>query len=75
YIPRPPNAFILFRASFVKANAVPQKLVKGSHASLSKIVGVVWKGMHADERARWEQAAVRALAEHRARYPDWRFRP
>jgi hypothetical protein len=75
YIPRPPNAFILFRASFVKAQAVPTKVVNGSHASLSKVVGHVWKAMDKEQRAHWEQAAVAALATHKERYPDWRFRP
>ena len=38
YIPRPPNAFILFRSSFIKSQQVPGK-VEGNHSTLSKIVG------------------------------------
>lgn len=38
YIPRPPNAFILFRSSFIKSQQVPGK-VEGNHSSLSKIIG------------------------------------
>lgn len=38
YIPRPPNAFILFRSSFIRSNQVPGK-VEGNHSTLSKIVG------------------------------------
>jgi hypothetical protein len=38
YIPRPPNAFILFRSSFIKSQQVPGK-VEGNHSTLSKIIG------------------------------------
>lgn len=39
YIPRPPNAFILFRSSFIRSQQVPEK-VEGNHSTLSKIIGV-----------------------------------
>jgi len=38
YIPRPPNAFILFRSSFIWSQQVPEK-VEGNHSTLSKIIG------------------------------------
>ena len=38
YIPRPPNAFILFRSSFIRSERVPGR-VEGNHSTLSKIVG------------------------------------
>lgn len=38
YIPRPPNAFILFRSSFIRSEHVPGK-VEGNHSNLSKIIG------------------------------------
>lgn len=38
YIPRPPNAFILFRSSFIRSQQVPGK-VEGNHSTLSKIIG------------------------------------
>jgi hypothetical protein len=37
--------------------------------------GKVWKTLPQAEREQWEKRAVQAQAEHRARYPDWRFRP
>lgn len=39
YIPRPPNAFILFRCAFIKEQNVPGK-VEGNHSRLSKIIGM-----------------------------------
>ncbi|KAI5984858.1 hypothetical protein EDD15DRAFT_2200989 [Pisolithus albus] len=74
YIPRPPNAFILFRSSFIKSQQVPEK-VEGNHSTLSKIIGKYWKTLSREEREVWEAKAVVAQAEHRRRYPDWRFRP
>lgn len=74
YIPRPPNAFILFRSSFIRSQQVPEK-VEGNHSTLSKIIGRYWKTLPKEEREKWEAKAVVAQAEHRRRYPDWRFRP
>ncbi|KAK6988101.1 hypothetical protein R3P38DRAFT_288258 [Favolaschia claudopus] len=74
YIPRPPNAFILFRSSFIRSQNVPGR-VEGNHSTLSKIIGKYWHALPPSERARWEDKARAAQAEHRRRYPDWRFRP
>ncbi|KAJ7679364.1 hypothetical protein DFH06DRAFT_1078842, partial [Mycena polygramma] len=74
YIPRPPNAFILFRSSFIRSQNVPGR-VEGNHSTLSKIIGRYWHALPPAERARWEDKARAAQAEHRRRYPDWRFRP
>ena len=38
YIPRPPNAFMLFRSDFVKKGKVPSH-IESNHGSLSKIAG------------------------------------
>ncbi|THH08825.1 hypothetical protein EW146_g8868 [Bondarzewia mesenterica] len=38
YIPRPPNAFILFRSSFIRSQQIPGK-IEGNHSTLSKIIG------------------------------------
>ena len=95
YIPRPPNAFILFRSSFIRAEHIPGN-IEGNHSALSKIIGTsrsailkygvcdskmrvhsgkCWKALPREEREIWEAKAVVAQAEHRKKYPDWRFRP
>ncbi|TFY57932.1 hypothetical protein EVJ58_g6722 [Rhodofomes roseus] len=74
YIPRPPNAFILFRSSFIRAEHIPGK-IEGNHSALSKIIGKYWKALPREEREVWEAKAIVAQAEHRKKYPDWRFRP
>jgi len=37
--------------------------------------GKYWKTLPREEREVWEAKALVAQAEHRKRYPDWRFRP
>ncbi|KAI0365775.1 hypothetical protein BV20DRAFT_953521 [Pilatotrama ljubarskyi] len=74
YIPRPPNAFILFRSSFIRAQHIPGQ-IEGNHSALSKIIGKCWKALPHEERKVWEAKAMVALAEHRKKYPDWRFKP
>ncbi|KAH9923464.1 uncharacterized protein BXZ73DRAFT_103897 [Epithele typhae] len=74
YIPRPPNAFILFRSSFIRAQHIPGR-IEGSHSALSKIIGKCWRALPREERKVWEAKAVAALEAHRRKYPDWRFKP
>ncbi|KAG5653445.1 hypothetical protein H0H81_000334 [Sphagnurus paluster] len=60
YIPRPPNAFMLFRADFVRQKHVP---------------GNCWRALPLEEKRTWEIKAKHAKAEHKARYPEYRFKP
>ncbi|TFK18840.1 hypothetical protein FA15DRAFT_674995, partial [Coprinopsis marcescibilis] len=74
HIPRPPNAFILFRSAFIRSQQIPDR-VEGNHSNLSKIIGHYWKTLPPEERAEWEAKALEAQESHRQQYPDWRFRP
>ncbi|KAI0692902.1 hypothetical protein BC835DRAFT_1416270 [Cytidiella melzeri] len=74
YIPRPPNAFMLFRANFVRQKHVPGS-IETNHGSLSKIIGNCWKALPESERKVWDGKAKKAKAEHQKMYPDYRFRP
>ncbi|KAI8974814.1 hypothetical protein BD414DRAFT_497566 [Trametes punicea] len=74
YIPRPPNAFMLFRANFVRQRHVPGS-IETNHGSLSKIIGNCWRALPLDEKKYWEIEAKKAKAAHKERYPHYRFRP
>jgi len=74
YIPRPPNAFMLFRADFVRQKHVPGT-IETNHGSLSKIIGNCWRALPLDEKKIWEVKAKHAKAEHKIRYPEYRFKP
>lgn len=74
HIPRPPNAFILFRSAFIRSRKISPS-IEGNHSTLSKIIGQLWRGLPLLERKEWEEKAKIAQEEHRMRYPDWRFKP
>ncbi|KAI0266254.1 hypothetical protein BC834DRAFT_1032844 [Gloeopeniophorella convolvens] len=74
HIPRPPNAFILFRSSFIKSRHVSTE-VETNHSTLSKIIGITWQNMPHEERQFWHSKAKIAQAEHKRKWPDYAFRP
>ncbi|KAJ6577175.1 hypothetical protein B0H19DRAFT_1252556 [Mycena capillaripes] len=74
HIPRPPNAFILFRSSFIKSQRVSTE-VETNHSTLSKIIGMTWKNLPQDERSRWQAKAMEAVQEHKRNFPTYAFRP
>ncbi|KAF6764500.1 hypothetical protein DFP72DRAFT_872057 [Ephemerocybe angulata] len=74
YIPRPPNAFMLFRADFVRQKHVPGS-IETNHGSLSKIIGNCWRSLPLDEKKVWETRAKHEKAAHKIAYPNYRFRP
>jgi len=74
HIPRPPNAFILFRSSFIKSQHVSTE-VETNHSTLSKIIGLTWQNLPHEERQVWHAKAKAALEEHKRRFPKYAFRP
>jgi hypothetical protein len=74
HIPRPPNAFILFRSSFIRSQRVSSE-VETSHSTLSKIIGLTWQNLPEDERRIWHDKARQGAEEHRRRFPAYSFRP
>ncbi|THV03719.1 HMG-box, partial [Dendrothele bispora CBS 962.96] len=74
YIPRPPNAFMLFRADFVRQKHVPGS-VETNHGSLSKIIGSCWRSLPPKDKQHWEILARKEKQAHKERWPDYKFRP
>ncbi|KAL0065958.1 hypothetical protein AAF712_007085 [Marasmius tenuissimus] len=74
HIPRPPNAFILFRSSFIKSQHVSTE-VETNHSTLSKIIGLTWQNLPDDERQVWHSKAKQALDDHKRKFPQYAFRP
>jgi hypothetical protein len=87
YIPRPENAFMLFRKATVaslrdqalqeqQAAAASGKKVKHQRqADMSKVISQMWKSLSEDERATWDEKAATIRRDHEARYPDYRYHP
>ncbi|KAJ7627306.1 hypothetical protein FB45DRAFT_921040 [Roridomyces roridus] len=74
HIPRPPNAFILFRSAFIRSGAVPASS-EPSHATLSTIAGLAWTALAPAARGTWHEKARKAREEHAKRFPGYAFRP
>lgn len=74
HIPCPPNAFILFRSSFIKSQHVPTE-VETNHSTPSKIISLTWQNLLNEERQVWHAKAKAALEDHKRRFPSYAFRP
>ncbi|CAE6442043.1 unnamed protein product [Rhizoctonia solani] len=74
HIPRPRNAFILFRSHHVAAQLIPGK-VENDHRHISKIIGEIWNKLSPAERLIWEQKADIEKERHSRMYPGYRYKP
>ncbi|TFY75020.1 hypothetical protein EWM64_g8993 [Hericium alpestre] len=74
HIPRPPNAFMIFRSKFV-AEAKEIKTIERDHRHVSRIVASAWKMLPSEQRKVFEDLARDAKAAHALRYPNYRYKP
>lgn len=74
HVPRPRNAFILFRCDFVRQKKVP-KDVENDHRNISRIVGRIWREMSDAEKAPWVEMAEHEKVTHNLIYPGYRYSP
>ncbi|GAA5971018.1 hypothetical protein JCM3765_002764 [Sporobolomyces pararoseus] len=91
HIPRPRNAFILFRSHIVNSGRIPKTTILKSinprtgleeetikpvdHKNVSKIVGEIWRGLEDREKGEWEKLAEMEKLEHKEKYPDYKYKP
>ncbi|KIM46244.1 hypothetical protein M413DRAFT_24002 [Hebeloma cylindrosporum] len=73
-IPRPPNAFMLFRSDFLKRGVIPDHIERRQQ-TLSRVAGQVWNLMPKEEQQTWFDRAAQVLNEHRQKNPDYKFTP
>ncbi|GAA6029190.1 hypothetical protein JCM8097_001644 [Rhodosporidiobolus ruineniae] len=77
-IPRPPNAWLLYRSARVKEFAERRKNggpEMPAQSDLSKIVAEMWRSEPLDIREAYARLALAEAEEHAKRYPDYKFRP
>ncbi|ESK83727.1 HMG(highmobilitygroup)box domain-containing protein [Moniliophthora roreri MCA 2997] len=74
HIPRPRNAFILFRCDFVRQHKVPQE-IEGKHSNISRIAGAIWQHMTAEQRKPWKDMAEEEKRKHKEKHPGYKYRP
>ncbi|KAF9459887.1 high mobility group box domain-containing protein, partial [Collybia nuda] len=71
-VPRPRNAFILFRCDFVRQGKVPTD-VENDHRNISRIAGRVWREMSVREREPWVKMAEEEKKMHGRVHPGYRY--
>ncbi|KAJ3937382.1 MAG: hypothetical protein NXY57DRAFT_639881 [Lentinula lateritia] len=74
HIPRPPNAFMLFRSDFSKRDVIPPSVEKRQQ-TLSQVAGEVWNLMPVEEKRKWHTKSAEALKLHTEKYPNYKFSP
>ncbi|KAF7313750.1 HMG box domain-containing protein [Mycena chlorophos] len=73
-IPRPPNAFILFRSDLLKKDTVKTKCPPHQQI-LSRLAGEMWNLLPPAEKQMWKDKAKEQGDIHRNQYPDYHFKP
>lgn len=73
-IPRPRNAFMLFRSAFHREKRLA-KSVEKDHRHISRIIGLCWAELPEAEKDVWRQKAELEKQQHALAYPDYRFKP
>lgn len=72
-IPRPRNAFILYRQHHQQSIAANNAGL--ANPDISKIIGEQWKAESPENKAVWTALAHAEKAKHQEQYPDYRYQP
>lgn len=73
HIPRPPNAFMLFRAE--KVNSELPRDLPNRQQVVSVVAGQCWNMLDDKGKSVWHARARDMLKNHMERYPDYKFSP
>ncbi|WWC71342.1 uncharacterized protein I206_105296 [Kwoniella pini CBS 10737] len=74
HIPRPRNAFILFRKHVVDSKLIPAS-VEMRHQNVSIITAKMWSEAPKDQKAHFNELAKIEKEEHMKKYPGYRYQP
>ncbi|KAF2005317.1 hypothetical protein P154DRAFT_357684 [Amniculicola lignicola CBS 123094] len=72
-IPRPRNAFILYRQHH--QHAIVARNPGLANPEISKIIGEQWKAEPDDQKKIWQDLAQEEKLRHHEQYPDYRYQP
>ncbi|KAF8498858.1 high mobility group box domain-containing protein, partial [Gautieria morchelliformis] len=70
HIPRPPNAFIIFRTEYIRSMAT-----QNSTPEVSKNLGEMWRKMSPVEKRPYNEKAEEAKIMHMAQNPGYKYKP
>ncbi|TBU26377.1 hypothetical protein BD311DRAFT_452418 [Dichomitus squalens] len=74
HIPRPPNAFLIFRSELWNKEKIKSS-VERDHRQISRIAGKYWQELSDAERAPYHVKAEEAKRLHALTYPDYKYSP
>ncbi|SCV68794.1 BQ2448_915 [Microbotryum intermedium] len=74
HVPRPKNAFILYRAHVV-ADPGFVAAFRGQHNNISKVVGAMWQALPKEETAIWHELAEKEKEAHAKQFPNYKYKP
>ncbi|KAL1983038.1 hypothetical protein VTN96DRAFT_521 [Rasamsonia emersonii] len=72
-IPRPRNAFILYRQHYQAAVVAQNPGL--ANPEISKIIGEQWRALPEETKDEWKALAEAEKARHQQQYPDYRYQP
>ncbi|KAH8697672.1 hypothetical protein BGW36DRAFT_427627 [Talaromyces proteolyticus] len=72
-IPRPRNAFILYRQHYQAAVVAQNPGL--ANPEISKIIGEQWRALPIETKEEWKALAEAEKARHQQQYPDYRYQP
>ncbi|KAI0651436.1 hypothetical protein C8Q79DRAFT_922196 [Trametes meyenii] len=74
HIPRPPNAFMIFRSELWSKEKIKAD-VERDHRQISRIAGNLWNALSDEERAPYMALAEEAKQDHHRKYPEYKYSP
>ncbi|KAI0825229.1 hypothetical protein BC628DRAFT_1338925 [Trametes gibbosa] len=74
HIPRPPNAFMIFRSDLWNKEKIKSS-VERDHRQISRIAGSLWNSLTDAERTPYHDRADDAKREHARKYPQYKYAP
>ncbi|KAK0475784.1 high mobility group box domain-containing protein, partial [Armillaria novae-zelandiae] len=72
HIPRPSNAYIIFRSEFV---ALHKATLSKAQQTASKMAGAAWHQLPKERQDHYRELADKRKREHALRYPGYKFNP
>ena len=76
HIPRPRNAFIIFRGDFSSRFRTSRDKKRGAaNADISKLAGQMWRSIGKKGQAEYQVRAAKEKEEHRKQYPNYHYTP
>ena len=73
-VPRPPNAFMLFRSWLIRDGKLPPELGRRQQ-NISRIAGKAWNLLDESSKNGWRTEAVHRLHDHERKHPHYKFEP